>query len=341
MSNVQGKAVDLKLLSRVLEFVKPYRLVFYLTTLITIVLGFAAPLRPILVQRGVDDYIIDKEKLGMAQLEGQYADAAETLSAYQDWRSDMLLQTMLLFVGVLVFEVILQFLQTYYANWLGQSVTIDLRTRLYTHVTGFRLKYFDNTPIGMLVTRTISDIDGISQIFSQGLLTMIGDMLKLIVVVVVMFVINWKLALVCIAPVPVLIIATRIFKNAIKKAFIEVRNQVSKLNTFVQEHVTGMAIVQLFNREKEEMRQFVEINDAHRKANIKSIWAYAIFFPVVELLSAASVALLIWFIVPGLIDGTASEGNFGAVYLIHLHVVSSDSSASRSFQHLTNGNCKC
>lgn len=299
MSEVQGKAFDLKLLGRVLEFMKPYRIIFWLTALLTIVLGFMAPIRPALIQKGLDEQVMVEKDAIMLHAHAIFPDQSEAwfeqLAIHIDAsREDNLLEIIIWIFVLLFFEAFLQFFQTYYANWIGQSVTLDLRNKLYRHVTGFRLKYFDNTPIGTLVTRVVSDIDGIAQIFSQGLLTIIGDILKLVVVVVVMFYINWQLALIVLIPIPILVIATRIFKNAIKKAFTQVRNQVARSNAFVQEHVTGMNIVQIFNREKQEMKKFETINKAHRRANIHSIWAYAIFFPVVEMLSATSVALLLW-----------------------------------------------
>ena len=319
MSEVKGKAVDLNILKRVMTFIKPYRLVFYFTMSLTVVMGFLAPVRPALIQTALDDYVtIEKDTYIEQQIEaGENITLAETDQAWEQFnttRSEDLLYVILMIVGLLVLESVMQFFQTYYSNWIGQSVTIDLRKDLYGHVMRFRLKYFDRTPIGTLVTRVVSDIDGIAQIFSQGLLTIMGDLLKLVVVIVVMFWLNWKLALIVLIPIPILLWATRIFKNAIKKAFIDVRNQVSKLNAFVQERVTGMSIVQVFSREEKEMEKFMEINDKHRKANIRSVWAYAVFFPVVELLSALSVALLIWLGIYLVADGQIAGVNDGVTY---------------------------
>lgn len=264
-----GKIFDLSLLRRILSYVGPYRVRFTFTGILVIVLAALAPVRPILIRYGIDNEIPKGDKEG-------------------------LLNVFLLVVLTLFVEAVLQFYQTYYANWVAQSVTLDLRSKLYDHVLRFRLKYFDKTPVGTFVTRLISDIDGIAQIFSNGILTIIGDILKLVVVIAVMFYQDWKLTLIVLSPIPVLLIATKIFQVAIKKAFTSVRNQVSRMNNFVQEHVTGMSIVQIFNREEREKEKFEKINKEHRTANIKSIWAYSIFFPVVELLSAASVALLLW-----------------------------------------------
>jgi len=180
---------------------------------------------------------------------------------------------------------------------------------LFKHVTRFKLRYFDRTPIGQLVTRVVSDIETIAEIFSQGILVILGDILKLVVVVVVMFIYNWKLSLLVLTPIPLLLIATNIFKNAIKKAFQQVRTQVSVLNTFVQEHLTGMNIVQIFNREEAESDKFRDINDKHRQAHIRSVWAYSVFFPVVEILSAISLAVLVWWGARESLAGDISVGD--------------------------------
>lgn len=204
-----------------------------------------------------------------------------------------LLNWTLLIVSLLVAESILQFYQTYSANMLGQNVILDIRIKLFRHLSGFRLRYFDKTPIGRLVTRAVSDIETISEVFASGILIIFGDILKLLIVIGFMFYLNWVFTLVVLIPVPILLFATRLFKNAIEKAFKKVRTQVSRLNTFVQEHIQGMSIVQVFGREEEEERRFKVINAEHRKAHIDSVWAYSIFFPVVEILSSISMAFLI------------------------------------------------
>ena len=267
LKSVSGNAFDLGLLIRVLRYVKPYRAMFTFTTFMVIFSALLAPLRPYLIQYTLDETIIIP-KPG-------------------------LLKTMiLLIVGILILEGIVQFLQTYLANWLGQSVIRDLRVDVYRKITHFRLKYFDQTPIGTLVTRAVSDIETIADIFSDGVLIIIGEILKLSVVLIVMFILDWRLTLICIIPIPVLLWATNIFKNYIKVAFQDVRTEVSKLNAFVQEHITGMFIVQIFNREKQEMDKFKAINARHRDAHLRTVLANSIFFPVVEILSAASIALL-------------------------------------------------
>jgi ATP-binding cassette, subfamily B, multidrug efflux pump len=264
-----GRIFDLGILTRIVSYVTPYKTRFIFTGLLVIALALLAPIRPWLIQQAID------KDLPAGDLQG-------------------LLNMFLWVVLTLVLEAIFQFYQTYYANWVAQSVTLDLRSKLYTHVLKFKLRYFDRTPVGSFVTRLISDIDGIAEVFSNGLLTIIGDLLKLVFVIVLMLVINWKMTLIVLLPIPILVVATKIFQVAIRKAFTQVRNQVSKMNNFVQEHVTGMSIVQIFNRETREKEKFEVINKEHMKANINSIWAFSIFFPVVELLSAASVALLLW-----------------------------------------------
>lgn len=269
MSGVSGKALDLPILKRVLGFVKPYKGIFYLTAFLTIVVAFAAPIRPMLIQRIIDNELMNGDMEGL-------------------WNMTMIL------IAVLIGEAIVQFFQSYLTSWLGQTVIKDLRTQLYQKVLKFRLKYFDNTALGTLVTRVVSDIETIADVFSQGLLEIIGDILKLVVVIGVMLYADWKLTLICLVPIPILIASTSVFKRVIKTAFQEVRTQVSVLNAFVQEHVTGMKIIQIFNREKLEMSRFEKINKKHRDAHIRTVWAYSIFFPIVDMLSAGSLALLVW-----------------------------------------------
>lgn len=293
--NVAGKAFDIGLLRRVMSFVKPYQLVFYITLALTIISAGVGVLRPMLIGEAIDEYVINNDPQG-------------------------LLFITLVVVGLLMIEAVVQFYQTYYANWLGQNVTIDLRSRLFRHVTQFKLRYFDRTPIGQLVTRVVSDIETVAEIFSQGILVILGDLLKLVVVVVVMFVYNWKLSLLVLTPIPLLLFATNIFKNAIKKSFQQVRTQVSVLNTFVQEHLTGMNIVQIFNRESAESSKFRDINHKHRQAHIRSVWAYSVFFPVVEILSAISLAALVWWGARESLRGEVSVGDL-VVFILFIYML--------------------
>ncbi len=295
MSEVSGKAWDTALFKRVMKYVGPYKLTFYLTGFLVIILAVLAPLRPYLIQQIIDVEVSEADVEGVMNL------------------------TMIL-IGLLIIEAIVQFYQTYLANWLGQTIIKDLRVQLYQHIISFRLKYFDKTAIGTLVTRTVSDIETIANIFSQGVLVIFGDILKLIAVIAFMFYTDWMLTLISLIPIPFLIIATMIFKKVIKKAFQEVRTQVSRLNAFVQERVTGMKIIQVFNREDVEKSRFEKMNKLHRNAHIKTVWAYSIFFPVVELLSAGSLALLVWWGTKGVISGFTTLGNLFA-FILYIYML--------------------
>lgn len=248
---------------------RPYKSVFILTAVLTIILAIVSPIRPLLIQYAVDNFIVIPDPSNLFRIT-------------------------ILMIILLILEAIFQFLQAYLANWIGQSVIRDIRVQIFQKITSFRLRFIDQTPVGTLVTRVISDIETIADIFSQGILIIIGDILRLIVVVIFMFVMDWKLALFSMAPLPVLLIATNVFKNYIKKAFQDVRTAVAELNTFVQEHLTGMNIVQAFAQERREFQRFTAINKRHRDAHIRTVWANSIFFPVVEILSAVSIALLVW-----------------------------------------------
>jgi len=283
MSGTKGKAFDVGLFRRVMQFVRPYRRLFWITFALTIFLSLVAVVRPVLMAKMVDNYAVKGDLNGLYMM-------------------------MAIVVGLLAVEGIVQFYQGYWTSWLGQTITFDLRQQLFTKIVGFRMRYFDRTPIGTLVTRVISDIETIESIFSQGLLSIMGDLLKLTVVVVVMFVYNWELALWSMVPIPLLLWATNIFKNAIQKSFQDVRTQVARLNAFVQEHIQGMAIVQLFGRERQEYRKFTAINKEHRGAHIRSVFAYSLFFPIVEILSAVSLAFLIWWGVGDVLKGVATFG---------------------------------
>ena len=234
---------------------------------------------------------------------------------------DKLLLITLLLVGLLFAESILQYFYTYWSNFLGQSVIRDLRLQTYKKIIHFKQQYFDKNPIGALVTRVVSDIETISDIFSQGLLVIIADILKLIIVIVVMFVTDWRLALFSLASIPLLLIATYWFKRSIKSAFQDVRKQVSALNTFVQEHIVGMYIVQLFNREDIEFEKFKAINNSHKKAHVRSIWYYSVFFPIVEILSAISIGLLIWW--GGIEAATTTDVTLGELiaFILYIHML--------------------
>ena len=278
-----GNIFDVDTVRVILAQVGPYRRRFVWTGVMVVVLSSLVWIRPALIQRAVDVHIAQGDLKG-------------------------LLQVFLMVVGVLIVEALVQYRVTYLANWVAQSVSLDLRAKLYRHVSKFRLKYFDQTPVGALVTRHVSDIDGVANVFSNGILNAVGDLLALFVVIGAMVYIDWSLTLVVLIPIPVLLVATRIFQKHIKGAFVDVRNQVARINEFVQEHVTGMHIVQAFNREKVEAEAFADINRAHREANIRSIWAFSVFFPVVEMLSATSVGLLLWLGIGHVVQGGLTLG---------------------------------
>ena len=270
-------------LKLILSEVKPYRIRFTITGVLIIFLSSIVWVRPALIQHAVDVEMANGDYEGM-------------------------LNVFLVIVGILFFEAFLKYRVTYLANWVALSVSLNLRTKLFRHLMAFRLRFFDKTPVGKLVTRLVSDVDGIANVFSNGLLNAIGDILTLIVVLIAMLVIDLKLTFFVILPIPILLVATRIFQKHIKKSFADVRNQVSNMNEFVQEHVTGMHIVQAYSREKEEEERFAELNRKHQEANVSSIKAFSIFFPVVEMLSATSVALLLWLGVEGVVDGDITLG---------------------------------
>lgn len=265
-----GNAIDLGLLKRLFTFVKPYKKLGIAAISLTLILAAISPVRPYLVQLTIDEAILNPDYPKLIK-----------------WVSVM--------IAFLFIEAIFQFFGTYSSNLLGQLVIRDIRAKLFRKINTFKLKYFDNTPVGTLVTRVINDIESIASIFSEGFLQIAADFLKIFSVIGVMLAVDWKLTLITLIPVPILIIATNIFKNGIKKSFTEVRNKVAELNAFVQEHIVGMSIIQIFNKEKEEMVKFQEINKEHRDAHIKSIWYFSIFFPVVELISAISIGLVVWY----------------------------------------------
>ena len=214
----------------------------------------------------------------------------------------------LLMVGLLLIQTVVQYFHTFYTNILGQSVIKDLRVKVFNHISSLRLKYFDRTPIGQLITRTVSDLETIADIFSEGLIVIVGDILQVVAIIAVMLYVDWELTLVVLIPMPLLIMASLVFKEAIKSAFQDVRTQVANLNTFLQEHITGIRIIQYFAREDQEMKKFKQINSMHRDAHIRSNWYYSIFFPVVEIISAVSIGLLVWYGSKSILSDEISPG---------------------------------
>ncbi|WP_417357077.1 ABC transporter ATP-binding protein [Flavobacterium sp.] len=264
------KAIKSTSLKKVLKFTKPYRARYNAVIIFAISLSLFAALRPYLLKRTVDEYISPKDETG-------------------------LLYYIIAMGVVLMLEVTSQFYFVYWANWLGQDIVKDIREKLFSQISRFKMKFFDNEPVGKLVTRTVFDIESIARIFSQGLFMIISDLLKMIVILGFMFYMNWKLTFIVLLAMPILLYATRIFQIKMKAAFEEVRAQISNLNTFVQERLTGMKIVQLFNREKIEYEKFKDINRKHNKAWLKNILYNSIFFPIADIISSITLGIIIWY----------------------------------------------
>lgn len=277
-------------LLRVLKLVHPYKTMFYTTVVLVILLAVLAPLRPWLIQYTVDGPI------SSGDLDG-------------------LLQFTLLMLGALMLESVFRYAFSYLSVWLGQQAVHDLRLRLYKHLVGKRLRFFDKTPIGTLTTRTVSDIETIAEVFSQGLLTIVGDVLQLLAVLAVMLYTDWKLTLVSLSVLPLLLYSTYIFKEKVRLSFQDVRNQVARLNAFVQERITGMHIVQLFSREGEEKKHFEQVNGELNQAHLRSVLYYSVFFPVVEIITAASLGLLVWYGASAALRDAVSVGTIIAFIL--------------------------
>lgn len=270
MSKTTGKAFDIKIFARLMSFAKKYRVRFIIAALSTILLAGFAVLTPVILMTAIDDFTVTKDV-------------------------SRLLYFTIAMIVVLLIQVFFQFSFIFYANWVGQHIIRDIRAKTFRKILQFKMGYFDNSSVGKLVTRVVSDIETIANFFTQGVFMIVSDVLKMIVVIIVMFYTNWKLALIALATLPVLIYATKLFQIAIKSTFQDVRNQVANLNSFVQERVTGMKIVQLFNREKIEYKNFIEINNKHKKAHVKTVWYYSIFFPIAEILSSIAIGLIVWY----------------------------------------------
>ncbi|MBU0695269.1 MAG: ABC transporter ATP-binding protein/permease [Bacteroidetes bacterium] len=265
------------------RYARPYRSKFFWSVFLTLSVAGIAPIRPLLIQKTLDQYVFFNDTSG-------------------------LLNMTILMIVLLLLQTFIQYFQTFLTNSLGQSVIKDLRIDVFNHVTKLRLKYFDKTPIGQLITRTVSDLETIADIFSEGLISIIGDSLTVITIIGVMLYQDWRLTLVVLIPMPILMLATYIFKEAIKVAFQQVRTQISLLNTFLQEHISGVSIIQYFAREDQEFRKFDDINAKHRDAHIRSNWYYSIFFPVVEIISAISIGLLVWYGSKSILNNQVSPG---------------------------------
>ena len=263
------KLLDFSVLKRVFSFTAPYKKKLYISIFLSILLAVISPLRPYLIQYTVNVFIADRNTY---------------------W----LILITVIQIGILILETGLRFYFSFLTSWLGQTVVKDMRVTVYKKILSYNLSQFDKTPIGTLTTRTINDIESVNDIFSDGLIPIISDLLSIVSILLFMFFVDWRLTLISLAPFPILIIATYFFKESVNKSFIKVRNAVAALNAFVQEHITGMSVVQAFAAEDKEFKKFKEINKQHRNANIKAILAYSVFFPVVEIILAFSTGLLVW-----------------------------------------------
>ncbi len=280
---LSGNVVDFGILRRLFEFAKPYIRQFWMLVLLTLALALVVPVRPLIIQQTIDNQVANGDFPGLVNM-------------------------ILLLLVLMCIQAVVQYFHTYLSGWLGQFIIRDIRTKLFNYLQGLKLKFFDKTPIGRLVTRNISDVETLAEVFSQGLAAMIGDLLQLIVIITFMFYMDWKLTLISLSTLPLLIIATYVFKERIKVSFNEVRTAVSNLNTYVQEHVTGMNIVQIFNSEKREYEKFKKINKEHLTANLRSVLYYSIYFPVAEVIQAAGIGLLVWFGAGEVIQGQIQLG---------------------------------
>lgn len=267
---ITGKVFDYQVFAKIMQYAKKYKLQFVISVVTVILLAVFSAITPLLIKEIVDTHIAGKD-------------------------AKLLLWNAVLMLAVLLAEVILQLMFIYYANWLGQNVVKDMRIQLFSHLLKFKMKFFNKQPVGKLVTRVVSDIETIESIFSQGLFTIISDLLKMAVIAGVMLWVNWKLALIVFGVLPILIYATKVFQKAMKIAFQDVRTEVANLNTFVQERITGISIIQLFTREKIEYENFKEINDKHKKAWIKTVWYNSVFFPIAEVLPFIATGLIVWY----------------------------------------------
>ena len=288
MAKVSGKIFDISLFSKLMVFAKPYTATYYFVMVAAILLSVFSTMTPYLLKVTVDDYIRPKDYQGMVFFVS-------------------------LMFGALLLEVIFQFLFVFYANSLGQKIIKDLRVQLFEKIILFKMAYFDKSAVGRLVTRAVSDIETIASIFSQGLFMIIADLLKMFLVIVIMLYVDWRLALIVFSVLPLIIYATRLFQKSMKKAFEEVRLQVANLNSFVQERISGMKIVQLFHRENIEYNNFLLINEKHKKAWLKTVWFNSIFFPIAEISSSVTIGLLVWYGGFNVISG--GDVSLGTIFL--------------------------
>ena len=303
--------------NKLLVYAKPYKGKLYFVAFWAIFLAIITAIRPFLLNFTIDTYLVEsKKETNIIQV--YFESFMNYFFSGNDNASNLKILVVIMFIA-LVLEALAQFFFTYLANWLGQDIIKDLRDKLYKHINSFKMKYFDVEPVGKLVTRAVSDIESIASIFSQGLFMIISDLLKMIIVIVFMLVVNWKITAVVLSIMPIILIATRIFNRKMKVAFKEVRNEVANLNTFIQERLTGMKIVQLFNREKIELEKFKEINEKHNKAWLKNILYNSIFFPIADIISNISIGLVVYFGALWIINGD-TETTIGQLIAFNMYI---------------------
>lgn len=295
MEQAGKNLLNWRLLRRIIQLTNPFRRQLCLSVSCSVILALLAPARPYLIQVTVDRYVLSLNMEGLT------------------WMT-------ILLIAMLILETLLRYYFSYLTGWLGQSVIRNIRTEIFRHVMRLRLRFFDKTPIGTITTRTINDVEAINDIFSEGVIAIISDLLTIITIITIMVHTDWKLTLVSLAPFPLIVYSTYRFKEAVNESFTRVRNEVARLNAFLQEHISGMRIIQIFNAEEEEMKKFVAINEQHRRAHIDSIFYYAVFFPVVEIILAIALALMVWYGANSVITMQTSLGTLIA-FILYLNML--------------------
>ena len=285
--NVTGKVFDQHLLRRLISYVRPYRWQFILALSLTVAIAILTPIRPLLIQTALDDYIAAGDGVGLRLI-------------------------VAIIFGLLLIQAFIMYRNTYLTNWLGQSIIRDIRKQVFKHILSLQLRYFDQTPIGRLQTRTISDVEVLNDVFTSGLVRILGEILQLLAILIFMLILNWKLTLAVLTTLPLMFLATYIFKNKVKVAFQRVRTAVSEMNAFLQEHITGMQIIHIFNREAVEQDRYDKVNRELRRANVNSILYYAIYFPVMEIIFALSLGVLVWYGASSVVEGFVQVGELVA-----------------------------
>ena len=289
------RKVDWALLKRLYSLIRPYRLAFYSTALLACFLALLAPVRPALVQLAIDEHVFNKNMEGLINIS-------------------------ILMALLLVLESVTRYGFIYFTNWVGQNIVKSLRVRVYKHILALKLRFYDMNPIGALTTRVVNDLESINNVFSQGLVMIISDMMTIVFVLAIMFYYDWQLAFATLSPLPIMVLSTYLFQKKVRRASEKVRAQVSNMNTYLQEHLSGMHLIQIFSRHQSSIREFDDINLKHRSAHIETVWYYAVFFPVVEILLACSIGMLVWWGGQRILDMEIQLGHLVA-YILYVHML--------------------